>query len=432
MKISHSYILCGLLFFSLAGCSHTSESDQMNQMNDLDDSGLSTKEGPTSHSPDVAESAVPGADLKELKLSKRKLHIFLHNHAKKVDIERKVSPASFTPLLAETLAQLKTIPPSERSNLDKAILTLAAFELATTNFVAPPAAQPLEENDVYNYDEAAIGQGSEPEAATQNTPGKNQDEQGLNEQDLDEQDLDEQKDEDLFKAADQFPNDSLDAVSENLAISVPENLRNQKLLQFPYVCEFIKLSLAKSNVSDELKGEILAAIREIAEPWYNLYVSLDRGLEEGFPSDRIDQQPSPYEPPMQSEPAVAFQGGDFADAEDRVKKAERLANKKLHADAIKLLDQISGQSPYAPTRDQLIVKYSNEAVKDLRRKAARAFQNSQPVTNVSVKLDYLREAEEYLIRAYEDFPKANQLDKVRENLSVIQERIANLEEQIDL
>ena len=69
------------------------------------------------------------------------------------------------------------------------------------------------------------------------------------------------------------------------------------------------------------------------------------------------------------------------------------------------------------------------AVQDLRQKAARAFQSSLPVVDIKTKAAYLVEAKNYLEEALKEFPAADHLATVRENLAVITRDLQTISEE---
>ncbi|MCX6130965.1 MAG: hypothetical protein NTX25_18145, partial [Proteobacteria bacterium] len=89
--------------------------------------------------------------------------------------------------------------------------------------------------------------------------------------------------------------------------------------------------------------------------------------------------------------------------------------------------RIENSDPFFDQAKEKIKVYSNRAVQDLRQKAAQAFQNAMPVADDRAKLAYLKQAKDLLELALKEYPTADQLDTVRENLAVITRDLSGLE-----
>jgi hypothetical protein len=68
-------------------------------------------------------------------------------------------------------------------------------------------------------------------------------------------------------------------------------------------------------------------------------------------------------------------------------------------------------------------------VQDLRQKAAQAFQNAMPVADNRAKAVYLKQAKDLLEQALKDYPVADQLDTVRDNLAVITRDLSGIDRE---
>lgn len=399
-----------LLVLVVGSCAHPQSSDDLNEIAEL---SVKRKESvPAGKSKDSAQMPLSDGSLDQaqLKQDKRTLHMLLHQYAQKVDQDKRSRPAKFQGQSSKTLSAVEQIPVENRSTLDNSILFLAVIEKAVYSFE-----QFREDIDPTS---AEIASPNAYPSNPQNTEPKSFEDQQV----------------DLFKSRN-VGLETLDDLSKTYRIDLPDILATSKLLSFPYVHRFLLLSLENMSLSDTLKLSLFTSIKTVSEPWHNIYVSLSEGSfdEKIAPDDNF--QPSDAaaqdKPKDAVQPAIDFLGGDFAEGEDHLKQAKSLAAKLLYSEAIEALRNIEDDSPYSNTRDEMIKKYSNMAVKNLRRRAAQAFQSSIPAPEISAKLEYLREAEEQLTTAYEDYPEADQLEKVKENLGVIQNRINSLEDQIE-
>ncbi len=100
-------------------------------------------------------------------------------------------------------------------------------------------------------------------------------------------------------------------------------------------------------------------------------------------------------------------------------QAQKMADKGEFKQAIESVGRIDTQDPFYEQAREKIRVYSNRAVQDLRQKAALAFQNALPLSDSQAKQAYLVQARSLLEKALQEYPGADQLDTVKENLAVI-------------
>lgn len=110
-------------------------------------------------------------------------------------------------------------------------------------------------------------------------------------------------------------------------------------------------------------------------------------------------------------------------------EADQLAAKNQFKKAIENASKIKENSPFYPAAQEQIKAYSNLAVQKLRQKAATAFQSAIPVSDNETKISYLKQAQGFLKEALVNFPQADQLETVEQNLSVIERDLENLAER---
>ncbi len=110
--------------------------------------------------------------------------------------------------------------------------------------------------------------------------------------------------------------------------------------------------------------------------------------------------------------------------------AQKLADKGDYKQAIDQVEKIERTDPFYELAKEKQKSFSNLAVQDLRKQAAEAFQNAMPIREPRAKLAYLNQARDLLEKALKDFPVADQLDRVRENLNVINRDLSLLEQEI--
>lgn len=107
--------------------------------------------------------------------------------------------------------------------------------------------------------------------------------------------------------------------------------------------------------------------------------------------------------------------------------AQKLADKRDYKSALDHVSRIKKDDPYYAQAQEKQKQYSNRAVKDLRAKAAEAFSNSAPLNDTKAKATYLKQAKNYLEQALKDYPLADQLDTVRENLEAVNHDLESLD-----
>lgn len=110
-------------------------------------------------------------------------------------------------------------------------------------------------------------------------------------------------------------------------------------------------------------------------------------------------------------------------------QSQRLADKGEFKQAIDYVARIDNRDPFFDQAREKIKIYSNRAVQDLRQKAAQAFQNAMPVADNRAKAAYLKQAKELLEQALKDYPVADQLDTVRDNLAVITRDLSGIDQE---
>lgn len=95
--------------------------------------------------------------------------------------------------------------------------------------------------------------------------------------------------------------------------------------------------------------------------------------------------------------------------------------------SVEMLSRIPANSPEYPEAQSQLKITSNTAVQELRRKAAAAYQNSLPVSDIETRKSYLNEAKKHLEVALRDFPAADLKSTVKDNLERIQTQLNELE-----
>ncbi len=116
---------------------------------------------------------------------------------------------------------------------------------------------------------------------------------------------------------------------------------------------------------------------------------------------------------------------------EALKIADAMAAQGKYRDSIKKLKLLSNEDPMSKEIRNRIARYSESGIQALRLRASKAFQDSQPVSNLDTKLRFLSQAENHLKQASKDYPDAPEsvLDTVSTNLKMIEEQIEEAKTQ---
>jgi hypothetical protein len=193
------------------------------------------------------------------------------------------------------------------------------------------------------------------------------------------------------------------------------------------------LTLAKQLVtttknSDSYRAGVVSAIKIVGQPWPELLVE-----------DALPQGSTPTLPPTsEATPAAAAEAApgsrvapnpslDLMGSDTLLIAAQKLADKRDYKGALDHVARIKKDDPFYAQAQEKQKQYSNRAVKDLRTKAAEAFGNAAPLNDSNAKANYLRQAKTYLEQAINDFPGADGLDAVKENLEAVNRGLESLD-----
>jgi tetratricopeptide (TPR) repeat protein len=149
------------------------------------------------------------------------------------------------------------------------------------------------------------------------------------------------------------------------------------------------------------------------------------------PVDGVASAPAASEPSLSTLPSDGHTTGpaDIKRSDTILMQSQKLADKGEFKQAIDFAARIDTRDPFFDQAKEKIKIYSNRAVQDLRQKAAQAFQNAMPVADNRAKAAYLKQAKELLEQALKDYPVADQLDTVRDNLSVITRDLSGIDQE---
>lgn len=109
----------------------------------------------------------------------------------------------------------------------------------------------------------------------------------------------------------------------------------------------------------------------------------------------------------------------FRSGDNLVLEADALASHGKYQQALAILTTIDRRSPLVQIAQEKRIDISNQAVQDLRKKAALAFQKAGPISDRRTREAYLQEAHNYLKQALTLYPQAENLNVVKDNLTTI-------------
>lgn len=218
---------------------------------------------------------------------------------------------------------------------------------------------------------------------------------------------------------------TLEALCLEKKINLAEAVEKNPFLQSYDVVHMVSTALTKNGGSPDFRTKTAAVIQEQAEKWVAL---------------RPEQKPAkPVIPPLVAAPGyqanqpatssptpapVVPQGvlGTVSDpkaAESLMNEAQALADQGKFHDAVQKLQQLTPDNPQYGAAHEKAKTISNKAVQELRRKAAKSYQDSLPVSDPKLRASYLKEAKNYLEEAMTNYPEADLLATVQENLNMI-------------
>jgi hypothetical protein len=215
---------------------------------------------------------------------------------------------------------------------------------------------------------------------------------------------------------------SLESMCLERRLDLPAALSDNVLLQRSDLAGQVIKALQALPVSDAFKTAVLGALKKQALSWseVNLAIlALEPTPLPGIASPEAAVNSAPASP-------AAVQSGD-KNYDSVLSEAQVLADKGDFRAAVKKASEVPEGHPLKGKSQEKVRDYSNQAVQDLRRKAALAFQSALPVSDSKTKSGYLKQAKAYLEDAIKNYPDATQLPTVQDNLRVISADLEKLE-----
>lgn len=218
---------------------------------------------------------------------------------------------------------------------------------------------------------------------------------------------------------------SLEQLCKERGLSLADALVENPLLASFGVAKQVMTALARSTNTDDFTNEVTVAVRGQANLWAGLAIQLGGATTIG--NTEPDTAAAAAAPAPEIVDDVPPNPADLRGGDSVITEAQALADRGNYQAAIKKAGGVSPDSPMHDAAKDKIKEFSDLAVKELRGKAAQAFQSAMPITDSKVRAEYLQQAKTLLEDAVKNYPDATQLPIVRDNLRVISRDLEKLE-----
>lgn len=228
------------------------------------------------------------------------------------------------------------------------------------------------------------------------------------------------------------PEEVLMFLATEYNIQLMREIQKNRYLEDPsiYHMTFIIMHYVKAPTA--LRVSFSTYVGDMAKSWSRLYDTLVEYEDsddftvssEGSAQESIGQALQDLGD-KQARPK-RYSAGEFAEGDRILREARLLHSKKLYKEAIEQLEEIEDSSPHFGEAKLLAIRYSDDAVNQLRKEAAQLYQAQLKVLSIQTKIEYLQDSEKKLVQALTDYPDSKWTSKVRGNLAVIQKRLDEL------
>jgi tetratricopeptide (TPR) repeat protein len=219
---------------------------------------------------------------------------------------------------------------------------------------------------------------------------------------------------------------SIESNAEKRKIDIPSVLALNPLLQSYRIQSLALNALSIAYTSEEFRTKLKDGVNKKASFWASLGNPVQKNTESTAKlpgnADKTDNS---------VQPALPFGASNFGSDDSILQLAQTLADRGQFSKAVAKLDELKENSPLYAEAQEKIRETSNRAVQRLRRLAAKAFQSAIPVSDLKAKSTYLNDARKYLETALNNFPNADQLSTVRENLAVINRDLLSISNSLE-
>ncbi len=221
---------------------------------------------------------------------------------------------------------------------------------------------------------------------------------------------------------------SLERTFAELQIDLASVIRANAHMKNHAALLLAKKLLSHTKNSDSYRAGLIAAIREKGTEWPDLMADDAAPTETGsspIPAPEANSvpatQPAAEAPAAPAAPAAS--NLDLMGSDTLLIAAQKLADKRDYKAALDHVSRIKKEDPFYAQAQEKTKQYSTRAVKELRAKAAESFSNAAPLNDTSAKAVYLRQAKTFLEQALSDYPAADGLDSVKENLEAVNRQL---------
>lgn len=216
---------------------------------------------------------------------------------------------------------------------------------------------------------------------------------------------------------------SLEDSIKSKEINLTEALENNPYLKSFEIYQLVDEALKKTQNTPEFQEKVAALLKSEASRWSAIAPNGAQAAVPPVTTPPTDAVAPAVVPPVTTPPTTVASlppsPAEIKASDVALMEAQKLAEQGLYKLAIKKASTVSNTDPLFPTAKEKIKTFSNRAVQALRQKAAEAFQNAMPVSDPATKVSYLEQARGYLQEAINNFPEADSLPTVQENLAVI-------------
>ncbi|SMF55436.1 hypothetical protein [Pseudobacteriovorax antillogorgiicola] len=206
-------------------------------------------------------------------------------------------------------------------------------------------------------------------------------------------------------------------------INLFDSLKENPYLQSLQVFQIVQATLAVSGDSERYREGVAEVLGSRIAMWQAFADQFQQTVPKEDGEDSLRQVASPVDPSQ-------YRAADLLLGDTILLQAQKLAEKGQFKSAVGRASRVTSVDPFYPAAQEKIKYFSNLAVQELRQKAAQAFQSSLPVVDIKTKAAYLVEAKKYLEEALSDFPAADHLTTVRENLAVITRDLESIDQDV--
>ncbi len=227
---------------------------------------------------------------------------------------------------------------------------------------------------------------------------------------------------------------SLERTFAELQIDLASVVRANTHLKNHAALLLAKKLLSHTKNSDSYRAGLLAAIREKGAEWTDLMAddapatpAANTAPSTPVPNSATPAAEAPAQAPTGTPAAAPATNLDLMGSDTLLIAAQKLADKRDYKGALDHVTRIKKEDPFYAQAQEKIKIYSTRAVKDLRAKAAESFSNAAPLNDTVAKSVYLRQAKTFLEQALNDYPQADGLDSVKDNLEAVNRQLETSE-----